>query len=269
MPSPQPREGIWRPCLGPNETTCCGSDARGPASTVPAVEDGNDAAAGTEGEGVKPPPPLLAPLVWGIEQVVSRATGRSATVRWDTGTLSALRGRVEHLTVGVTAVKIGGLTLDRVVLDVTDAQLKPGLTPRLVSGPVEARATVSQKEIDAWVGSASLPFRLLLTADGLRSTAGIGSLRILDVLTALTVYKGWIRLRPVEAVGRSIPDVLSAALTGNLPLPALPEDAELLDVEHRAGSMVARVALDRLDESLDAGVANRLRERLTAVEDSW
>jgi hypothetical protein len=228
----------------------------------PADEDGSSRVGPTP-----PPPPLLAPLVWGIEQVVRRATGRPATVRWDTGAFSALRGRVERLTVGVTHVRIGSLVLDRVVLTVRNATLRPGLTPRLVSGPVEAQATVTQAAIDAWVGESSLPLRLHLTEDGLRSTAGIGSFRVVDVLTALTVYEGWLRLRPIEAVGRSVPDVLAAAFTGNLPLPALPEDAELLDVQHRAGSMVARVALSELDESLDPGVAGRLRTRLAAVED--
>jgi hypothetical protein len=230
--------------------------------------DGEEQSGSVDNAGVKRPPPLLAPLVWGIERVVSRATGRPATVRWDTGALNALRGRVERLTVGVADVRIGGLVLDRVVLKVQDAQLRPGLTPRLVSGPVEAHATVSQNAIDAWVGASSLPFRLQLTEDGLRSTAGIGSFRIVDVLTALTVYEGWLRLRPVEAIGRRVPDVLRAVFTGNLPLPALPEDAELIDVEHRSGSMVARVALSEFDESLDVGVADRLRTRLAAVEDS-
>lgn len=231
--------------------------------------DGGRQGESVDDTAVKRPPPLLAPVVWGIEQIVSRATGRPATVRWDTGTLSALRGRVERLTVGVTDVRIGGLLLDRVVLKVRDARLRPGLTPRLSSGPVEAHATVIQDAVDAWVGSSSLPFRLELTEDGLRSTAGIGTLRLVNVLTALTVYEGWLRLRPVEAIGQSIPDVLRAAFTGNLPLPALPEDAELIDVEHRSGSMVARVALSELDEPLDSGVANRLRTRLAAVEDSW
>ena len=217
--------------------------------------------------GLKATPPLLAPLVWGVEQVVSRATGRPATVRWDTGTLNALRGRVEKLTVGVSDVRIGGLLLERIVVRVQDAQLRPGIVPKLTSGPVEARATVSQEAVDAWVGASSLPFRLELTEEGLRTTAGIGSLRLLDVLTALTVYEGWLRLRPVSAVGRSLPDVVGTAFTGNLPLPNLPEDAELIEVEHRMGSMIARVALPSLDESLDPGVAGRLRSRLDAVED--
>lgn len=219
--------------------------------------------------GPRSPPPLLAPLVWGIEQIVSRATGRPATVRWDTGAAAAVRGRVERLTVGVTQVRIGNLMLDRVVVSVRDARLRPGLTPRLVSGPVEARATVAQDAVDAWVGASSLPLRLHLTEDGLRSTAGIGSLRLVDVLTALTVYEGWLRLRPIEAVGRSLPDVVGAAFTGNLPLPALPEDAQLLGVQHRSGSLVARVALSEFDERLDPGVAGRLRARLEAVGDSF
>jgi hypothetical protein len=224
--------------------------------------------AATASPGLKPAPPLLAPLVWGVEQIVSRATGRPATVRWDTGALSAVRGRVERLTVGVTHVRIGGLVLDRIVVRIRDARLRAGLTPRLISGPVEAQATITQDAVDAWIGASGMPLRLHLTEDGLRSTAGIGSLRLVDVLTALTVYEGWLRLRPIEAVGRSLPDVLGAAFTGNLPLPALPEEAELLEVQHRSGSMVARVGLTELDESLDTGVATRLRSRLAAVDGS-
>jgi hypothetical protein len=219
--------------------------------------------------GVDAAPPVLAPLVWGVEQVVSRATGRPATVRWDTGTFNAMRGRVERLSVGVSDVATGGLLLDRVVVNVRDARLRPGLVPRLVSGPVEARATVTQDAMDTWVRSANLPFRLDLTDGGIRLTAKIGGLKVVDILTALTVFEGWLRLRPIEAVGRSLPDVIGAAFTGNLPLPTLPEEAGLLDVEHREGSMVATVSLTELDESLDPGLAGRLRTRLQKVESGW
>lgn len=237
--------------------------------TVPAVDGaGGGGDGGASGGGLKRPPALLAPMVWGVEQLVSRATGRPATVRWDTGAMSALRGRIERLSVGVSQVRIGGLLLDRVVVTILDARLRPGRAPRLVSGPVEARATVAQEAIDAWVGASGLPLQLHLGDDGVRATAGIGSLRVVDVLTALTVHEGWLRLRPVEAIGRPLPDILGAAFTGNLPLPALPEETELLDVEHREGSMVARVSLTEFDEALDAGVAGRLRGRLEAVEDT-
>jgi hypothetical protein len=123
--------------------------------------------------------------------------------------------------------------------------------------------------MDSWVGSANLPFRLDLTDEGIRLTAKIGGLKVVNVLTALTVFEGWLRLRPIEAVGRSLPDVIGAAFTGNLPLPTLPEEAGLLDVEHREGSMVATVSLTELDESLDPGLAGRLRTRLQKVESGW
>ena len=240
-------------------------DATSPSDA--ADETGADGP-GTAG-GPENPPVLVAPVVWAMEQLVGWATGRPATVRWDTALTSAVRGRVDRVTVGVTDLRVGRLDLDRVVLRTTDVRLRPGVPPRIVGGPVDARVMVRQRAVDAWVGSSGLPFRLELTEGGLRSTTGLASLRFGELLTALTVRDGWLKLRPVGSFGRVLPDLVGTVFTGNLPLPELPEQAELVEVEHRPGALVARLSLGELDEPIDPGVARRLRARLEAAESTW
>jgi LmeA-like phospholipid-binding len=213
--------------------------------------------------------PVLAPLNWVIDQVVARVAGRPATIRWDASPLELVRGRARLLTVGVTELRIAGLTVDRGVVRIEQVRLVGGLEPRLQGGPVTARLTVVQEHVDEWLGRAGLPFRLELTDEGILSSTGVGSLRMGRVLTELAVREdGTLRLRPVRAVGRTLPKGLGEVLTGSLPLPGLPTDAQLVDVEHRAGRLSLTLALDDLDEALDLGAPDRLRARLDLLERS-
>jgi hypothetical protein len=88
------------------------------------------------------------------------------------------------------------------------------------------------------------------------------------LLTELAVREdGALRLRPVKAVGRTLPGGVGAALTGTLPLPRLPIEAQLLDVEHRQGRLDVTVLLDDMDEPLDLGAPARLQSRLQDIGD--
>ncbi len=214
-----------------------------------------------------PTSPLLAPLHWVVDQAAARVAGRPASLRWDAAPLDAIRGRARLLTVGVEELRVAGLTVDRCVVRIEDARLVPGLEPRLQGGPVTAKLTVVQERIDEWTGRASLPFRLELTDDGIVSSAGVGPLRMGRLLTELAVREdGALRLRPVKAVGRTLPAGLGDALTGSLPLPRLPIDAELTEIGHGAGRLSVTVALADIDEVLDLGTADRLRTRLDDIE---
>lgn len=211
------------------------------------------------------PPVLVAPLLWLTDSLSTRATGRPTTVRWRASPLAALRGKVDLLTVGVHKMQVRGLELDRVVAKVHNARLHPGIEPRVTGGPVITTVTVTQAGIDRWVGQVGLPFRLELTSDGIMSSAGMGALRVGRLLTHLDVVDGWLRLRPVRAVGRNLPKALGAALTGNLPLPALPEDAQMAAVHHRESRLSVEFSLGDLDEVIDLGTADRLRARIDAI----
>ena len=210
---------------------------------------------------------LLTPVNWVIDRVAAVVTGRPATIRWDANPLDAVRGRARLVTIGVTELRVAGLTVDKGVIRIERPQIRPGLEPRLTGGPVTAKLTVTQERIDEWVGRASLPFRLELTDEGFVTSAGVGPLRLGHVLTELAVREdGALRLRPVKAVGRTLPSGLGDALTGSLPLPRLPEDAQLVDVEHRPGTFSVPVLLDDIDEVLDFGAPDRLRRRLEHIE---
>ena len=210
---------------------------------------------------------LVTPLNWVVDQVTAVVAGRPATLRWDANPLEVVRGRARLLTIGVEELRVAGLTVDRVVIRVERPQIHPGLESRFTGGPVTAKLTVTQGRIDEWIGRASLPFRLELTDDGFVTSAGVGSLRLGKIVTELAVREdGALRLRPVKAVGRTLPSGIGDALTGSLPLPRLPEDAQLVDVEHRPGSFSVTVLLDDLDEVLDFGAPERLRRRLELIE---
>ena len=165
-----------------------------------------------------PTSPLLAPLHWVIDQVAARVTGRPASVRWDGAPLDLLRGRARLLTIGVEDLRIAGLTVNKGIVRIENARINPSLEPRLTGGPVTAKLTVEQERVDEWIGRASLPFRLELTDEGIVSSAGVGPLRMGKVLTEVAVREdGALRLRPIKAVGRTLPAGLGEALTGSLP----------------------------------------------------
>ena len=214
-----------------------------------------------------PTSPLLAPLNWVIDQVAARVTGRPANVRWDGAPLDLLRGRARLLTIGVEDLRVAGLTVNKGIVRIENARIAPSLEPRLTGGPVTAKLTVEQDRVDEWVGRASLPFRLELTEEGIVSSAGVGPLRMGKVLTEVAVREdGALRLRPLKAVGRTLPAGLGDVLTGSLPLPRLPIEAQLVEIEHGPGRLSLTVALEDFDEALDLGAPDRLRARLEDIE---
>jgi hypothetical protein len=211
-------------------------------------------------------PPYLVPLTWFVDQIAGAIAGRPATVRWAASPVDVIQGRARIVTIGVSELRIAGLVVDRAVVRIEDARLVPGLEPHLQGGPVTAKLTVTQGRIDEWVGRLSLPFRLELTEEGILSSAGVGPVRMGRLLTELAVREdGALRLQPLQAVGRRLPKGVRDALSGSLPLPRLPADAQLVDVTHGDGKLALTVALDDVDEPLDLGAPDRLRARLDAL----
>ena len=88
-----------------------------------------------------------------------------------------------------------------------------------------------------------------------------------DDMTEVAVREdGALRLRPLKAVGRTLPAGLGDVLTGSLPLPRLPIEAQLVEIEHGPGRLSLTVALEDFDEALDLGAPDRLRARLEDIE---
>lgn len=197
-----------------------------------------------------------------VDLVASRVVERPATVRWRAGALDLVQGRAEVFTLGLTELEVGGLVIDRAVLRVQDAQVVPGLPPRLRGGPAEVKATLGQANLDRWTGRVALPVRLELTAEGVRTRTGVGAFSVAAALTELEVVDGRLRLSPRRAGPVGLPPGLAALVSGNLPLPALPPGTRLSRVEHHDGSVSAWLEVDEVDEPLDLGAARRLREEL-------
>jgi hypothetical protein len=203
-----------------------------------------------------------APVLWLVDRIATRVFGQPTTLRWTANPGDALRGEVEVVTVGVPAMRMAGLRLERVVGRVERVRIQPGLVPRLKGGPVSVKATVTQDSVDRWVGSANLPLRLELTADGILSSTGIGSLRVGHVLTELEVGGRWLRLRPRQVAARELPASIRQFLVGKLPLPPLPAGARLAHVAHAAGELAVRVALEDIDEAITPSLPTRMQRRL-------
>ena len=214
------------------------------------------------GPGAPPAGVVLAPLLWAVDQTVTRLVDRPTQIRWNASPWDTLRGRLGVMTVGVVDVDVGGLVLDRVVLRIHDARIQPLPQPRLRGGPVHVKAVVTQDGIDGWLRRIGLPVGLELTHQGVVSSARIGGLSVARVHTELTVERGWLRLRPVRAVGRDVPDAIGRLVSGNLPLPALRTGARLVGVEHRPGELVARVRIDDLDEPITGDLYRQVRRRV-------
>ena len=205
----------------------------------------------------------VAPVLWLVDRVATRVIGQNTTLRWTANPVDALRGEVEVVTIGVPAMRMAGLRVDRVVGRVERARIQPGFIPRLRGGPVSVKATVTQDSVDGWIGSANLPLRLELTAAGILSSTGIGSLRVGHVLTELEVGGRWLRLRPRQVAARELPASIRQFLVGNLPLPPLPTGARLIEVTHGDGELSVRVALDDVDEAITPTLPDRMRRRLS------
>ena len=208
---------------------------------------------------------FLSPVLWAVDQAVTRLVDRPTQIRWNASPLDTVRGRVGLMTVGVVDVDVGGLNLERVVLRIHDARIDPFPRPRLRGGPVDVKVVVTQAGIDRWLRRVGLPLGLELTPEGVMSSGRIGGIQVARVLTELTIEGGWLRLRPVRAVGREVPGTLSRLISGNLPLPALRTGARLVGVEHHPGELVARVVVDDLDEPIDANLYRGVRRRVVGA----
>jgi hypothetical protein len=197
-----------------------------------------------------------------VDLLASSVMERPTSVRWRASALDLVQGRAEVVTLGLTHLEIGGLVIDRAVLRLEGARVVPGLPPRLQGGPAEVKATLRQGNLDRWTGRASLPVRLELTPEGVRTSTGVGSFRVAAALTELEVVDGRMRLTPTRAGPVDLPATIKSWISSSLPLPELPPGARLARVEHAEGSVSVWLEVDRVDEPVDVGMGRRLRDEL-------
>lgn len=199
-------------------------------------------------------------LFVGLLDVVSEATfGRPLRPRVKITPTGLLRGEIDVVKVELPAYAVAGLVVDRFVVRAERVRVLPGLPPTLVAEPVRFEAVVSQDNVDRWVRELHLPFRLRLTEDGVVTTAGLGGIRMTELVTLPTISGGFLKLQPLRASMLGVPTPLLRFLRGYLPLPPLPRSARLDAVEPRDGELALTFRIERFEQPLTPDVASRLR----------
>ncbi len=168
-----------------------------------------------------------------------------------------LIGRLSKARISMSGVRISGLLLKEVTIEINKAALVPSWPLRLKVKRLEANVHLDQGSLDAWSKSAGLPVRLRLRPGRVVARTGIAGLRLSEADMDVKLEDRVLRLVP-----RRI-NVLGMEASGSrlgriaLPLPQLPRDARLESLEPEESALRARIAVDNLDEEVTKG---RLKE---------
>jgi hypothetical protein len=236
------------------------ADAPEPVHTWGLIDDAEvRRAATTAADSARADPRLVASLLAVVDAASSRVLDHPIRPRVKTSAAGLLRGELDVVKVEVPAVLAAGLVIDRLVVRAEHVRIVPGLPPRLQAGPVGLRAYVCQEHVDRWTRTARLPIRVTLTADGVKVTAGVGGIRMGEVLSDLEVHGRFLQLAPTRATIVGVPAPLARVLRGYLPLPPLPRGARITDVRPSEGELAVTFELARVDEPLTPDIARRVR----------
>ncbi len=195
--------------------------------------------------------------------IVSEATlGRPLRPRLKITPAGLLRGEIDLVKIELPAYAVAGLVVDRFVLRAEHVRVQPGIPPVLIAEPVGIEAVVSQANVDRWTKDLRLPFRLRLTEEGVVTTAGLGGIRVTEILTMPDIVGGFLKLAPKRASLLGVPTPLVRFLRGYLPLPPLPRSAKLDSVAPSDGELTLRFRIERFEQPLTPAVSTRIRKLL-------
>lgn len=197
-----------------------------------------------------------------LDVVSEAALGRPLRPQLKITPAGLLRGEIDLVKVELPAYAVAGLVVDRFVVRVEHVRVQPGLPPVLVAGPVGFKAVVSQENVDRWTRDLRLPFRLKLTEKGVVTTAGLGGIRMGEVVTMPRVVGGFVQLQPTKASLLGMPTTLVRFLRGYLPLPPLPRSARLEGVDATDGELALSFRIERFEQPLTPEVSDRVRRLL-------
>jgi hypothetical protein len=217
------------------------------------------AAAIAAADAARKEPPLSASLLALIDASASRVLDHPIRPRIKATPAGMLRGELDVVKVEVPAVLAAGLVLDRLVVRAEHVRIVPGIPPRLQARPIGLRAYVSQANVDRWTRTSRLPIRVGLTADGVTLNAGVGGIRMGEVLADLEVAGPFLRLAPKRVTIAGLPAPLVRFFRGYLPLPPLPRGARITEVRPGDGELAVTFQIDELDEPITPDIARRLR----------
>jgi hypothetical protein len=213
-----------------------------------------------EGFGDAPSPADL--LIGLLDGTLSRVARRPVKVRAKVSPVSAMLGTADVLVLELGELEMAGLEVERIVVRAENVRIQPGFPPRLRTGDIGFKATVSQNAIDRWTQRSHLPVRLHLCEDGVIVKTSVRGFSISEIATEVAVSGHLLTLRPKRASFVGLPAPVVGLLRGYLPLPPLPRGARLTNVDHEDGRVTAWFALDDIDQPLTPAIARRLRPRL-------
>jgi hypothetical protein len=172
------------------------------------------------------------------DAAVTALVGSPTRVRVHLSPAGISRGQLDAVRVVMGGVTVAGLRIGRVDVRARRVRLVPGLPPLVRAAGVEVGATIDQVAADAWTRSASLPLRFRFRPDGVATRAGIGRVRLGEVVIDLAVEGQRLRLVPrrAEMLGVTMRNPSTDLLRLVLPLPPLPAGAQLMRLTPDEGS---------------------------------
>lgn len=209
-------------------------------------------------------------LAWLSAQItdstVTALVGSPTRVRVHLSPAGVARGQLDAVRVVVGGISVAGLRIDRIDARARGVRLVPGLPPLVRAAAVEVGATVEQAAADAWTRSASLPLRFRFRSDGVATRAGIGRVRLGEVVIDLAVEGRRLRLVPrrAEMLGVTMRNPSTDLLRLVLPLPPLPAGAQLLRLTPEEGSAEVWFSVP-LNHKVDPRALAEMSRRLRGV----
>ena len=197
-----------------------------------------------------------------LDGTLSRVARRPVKIRVKASPVSTMLGVLDVVVFELGELELAGLEVERIVVHAKDVRIQPGFPPRLRTGDIGFKATVSQDAVDNWTHRTHLPVRLLLTDEGVIVKTSVRGFSISEVATEVAVSGHFVTLHPTRASFVGLPAPVVGLLRGYLPLPPLPRGARLQKVDHEDARVTAWFALDDIDQPLTPAIARRLRPRL-------
>lgn len=211
-------------------------------------------------KGKRPRPELFGSEA--IDQMVGSLLKRPVEVRWDGSLADALRGHFRGARISFDGVLTAWLPLERVSLSAREAQIVVGAPGRLEVREPCVEVVVSQAGLDRWMERFELPFSLHLEERGLLTKAAVAGFPVGEFQTQLEIVRGWFVLRPRRAALLGVPQYVSSLFRSYLPVPPISDQTKLAGIEHEAGRLRLRFAVEDFEEELTPGLADRLRSRV-------
>ena len=186
---------------------------------------------------------LMAPVNALVSRVASSFGGGPIRVALHPRTRDLLRGRLASVRAAASNVDVGGVRLREVEITANGVLLVPAIPPRLRARRIDVAAHVDQRAVDAWTRGLGLPARLVIRPSRLVARIGVGGLRLGQIDMDMSVTNGGIRLSPRRMATLGFDLRTEGELDVVLPMPSLPSNAVVTNVEwgDRTGTVALQV----------------------------